>query len=98
MNTSICISKIVENDWGFFVDLESLTPNVVIGDNHCYIKKIEKSHYINHYYNAVYDEDLVDLCNMDSRLTQNMFSDYIIRVSSTTIFTAIFTYAIFCLL
>lgn len=92
MNTSICISKNMDNDWGFFVDLESLKPIAVSSDNQYY--KIDKSHYINDYYNEVYDEDFVELYYADSSLTHNRIDDYIIRVSSTTIFTAVFTYAI----
>jgi hypothetical protein len=96
MNTSICISTNIENDWGFFVDLESSKQIVVISDNQYY--KIDNSHYINDYYNEVYNEAFVELYDNNSSLTHNKFGDYIIRVSSTTIFTAILTYAIFFLL
>jgi hypothetical protein len=99
MNLSVHhVSNNFDNGWGFYVDLESLKP-VLPGDKY-YLEPIyEEPHLVADYYyddkydDDVYDDDVYSFYDKDAVSKIDEFGAYIVRVGSTTIITAVITYA-----
>jgi hypothetical protein len=81
-----------DNGWGFYIDIESLTP-VLMDDNYNSHQKYDD--YDNNIYNKYsnYIHDTTD--NIKNSPQLNAF---IVRASSTTIITAAITYFVFFIL
>lgn len=88
-----------DNDWGFYVDIETLNP--VLTDEKYYNRK-----KYNDYHNNLYDEYSNDIKDdipysndiRDENLNSDPLKAFIVRASSTTIITAAITYFVFFIL
>ena len=103
MNLSVHhVSNNFDNGWGFYIDLESLKP--VLPGNKYYLEPIyEEPHFVEDCYyddkyddvydDDVYDDDVYSFYDKDAISKIDEFGAYIVRVGSTTIITAVITYA-----
>jgi hypothetical protein len=98
MNLSVHhVSNNFDNGWGFYIDLESLKP--VLPCDKYYLEPIyEEPHFVEDYlyddkYDDVYDDDIYSFYDKDAISKIDEFGAYIVRVGSTTIITAVITYA-----
>jgi len=105
MNLSVYnVSNNFDNGWGFYIDLESLKP-VLPGDKY-YLEPIyEEPHFVADYLydndvydHEVYDDDIYSFYDKDAISKIDEFGAYIVRVGSTTIITAVITYALLFIL
>jgi len=94
----------IQDEWGFFIDIENVSENNDIGLYKKY-KDMDK------YYKEICDEYEYNVANYDSNLDcilphlinkcdekKENSRNFFIRVSSTTIITALLTYIVFFIL
>jgi hypothetical protein len=100
MNISVQhISNYFDNEWGFYVDLESLNP-ILLDDKYYGEPLYDEAHFVADYY---YEDDICDenVYSFDDNETDskiNEFGAYVVQVGSTTIITAVLTYAVLFIL
>jgi hypothetical protein len=97
------MNDVSQDDWGFYVDLENVPQNNNI--------EYKKPKILEKYYEEICDEYEYNVANYDSNLDcilpdlinkcnekKENSRDFFIRVSSTTIITAVLTYIVFFVL
>jgi hypothetical protein len=108
------VSNNFDNGWGFYIDLESLKPVLpgdkyylepiyeephFIADDYYDNDVYDNDVYDNDIYDDdVYDNDVYSFYDKDAISKIDEFGAYIVRVGSTTIITAIITYALLFIL
>jgi len=101
------MNNILQDDWGFYVDIENVTQNNNYNNLNSH-NEYKKNKDLEKYYKDICDEYEYNVANYDSNLPESSINKcdkkngnitgFFIRVTSTTIITALLTYFVFFIL